>query len=129
MPVSYRIDSPNGIVWTKVTGVLTDEQLLRHKEALLADPAFRAGMKEISDVRDVERLDVTREGIRRFASFDAVHSSHLSAHEIALLVSDDLTFGLGRMYGALTEGNIGGVKVFRCESEVRSWAGLSTGET
>lgn len=129
MPISYRIDSANGIVWTKVTGVLTDGQLLQHKEALLSDPSFRPGMKEISDVRDVERLDVTRDGIQQFARFDAAHSSHLSAHEIALLVSDDLTFGLGRMYGALTEGNIGGVTVFRCESEVRSWAGLSTGET
>lgn len=72
MPITYRIDSERGIVLTAATGVLTDDEVMAHKRALAGDPGYRAGMRELSDVRGVERLDVTPEGVRLMASLDRV---------------------------------------------------------
>jgi hypothetical protein len=59
MPITYRIDTKQGLVLTAATGVLTDDELLEHKRALAADPTFSPGMRQLSDVRGVERLAVT----------------------------------------------------------------------
>ena len=56
MPISYEIDSVRRLVLATATGVLTDEDVLQHKQRLAKDPDFRPGMRELSDVRAIERL-------------------------------------------------------------------------
>lgn len=121
MPITYDIDETLGVVRTLVTGRLTDEQLIAHKHRLLADPRFTPGMKELSDVRGVEAMEVTPRGIAAAVSFDSSHSSKLDGHRLALLVPTDLVFGMARMYEMSTEGNTGGVQVFRSEDEALGW--------
>ena len=85
-------------------------------------------MCEIGDARGAERLDVTPEGIRRFAQFDEEHRERLAGYRLALIVGDDRTFGLARMYEALTRENVEGVRVFRDEAAAREWIGLDPEE-
>ena len=119
--ITYRIDEALGVVRTTVTGRLDDQDLLAHKRALLADPRFTVGMKELSDIRQCEQMDVTPQGIAAAASFDSDHSSELRAHRLGLLVPTDLVFGLARMYEMSTDGNTGGVMVFRTEEDALRW--------
>ncbi|MDH3206648.1 MAG: hypothetical protein OEO79_08550 [Gemmatimonadota bacterium] len=125
MAIRYEIDEERSIVMTTATGRLTDAELLAHKEALLADPRFRPGMKELSDIRGVEDLDVSPEGVMAAASFDSRNSPVLETHRLGLLVSTDLVFGMARMYEMRTDGNTGGVKVFRSEEEAMLWLDAS----
>jgi len=125
MAITYEIDEERSIVMTTVTGRLTDAELMAHKEALLADPRFSAGMKELSDIRGIEDLDVTPQGIMAAASFDSQNNAELATHRLGLLVPTDLVFGMARMYEMRTEGNTGGVKVFRNEEEAMLWLGAS----
>ncbi|NNG17368.1 MAG: hypothetical protein HKM89_12890 [Gemmatimonadales bacterium] len=90
MPIVYTIDSDNGLVLTKATGILTDAEVAEHKRALMADPDFRPGMRELSDVRSVERLDITRDGVRRFAALDEIHSPQLGDYKLAMVASADV---------------------------------------
>lgn len=125
MPISYDIDEHRGVVRTIATGRLTDEDLLDHKRALLADARFRPGMRELSDIRGVDQLDVTPQGIMEAASFDADYEAELGAHRLGLLVPSDLVFGMARMYEMRTAGSTGGVEVFRTEDEALRWLGSS----
>jgi hypothetical protein len=59
MPITYRIDQEHDVVWTTATGVLTDADLLAHKSRLINDADFKPGLRELSDVRAVDRLEVT----------------------------------------------------------------------
>jgi hypothetical protein len=124
MAISYRIDPQLGLVHTTATGVLKDEELLAHKRRLAEDPEFKPEMKELSDVRAVERLEVTTEGVRRLVATDQEQAPQLSDYKLALVVSTDIVFGMARMYQTLTEESVENVRVFRELDEARAWLGL-----
>jgi hypothetical protein len=69
MPISYRIDEARALVLTTATGALTDADILGLKARLQVDPRWSPGMRELADVREIDRLDVTTEGVRRMASW------------------------------------------------------------
>ena len=121
MPIDYRIDTKLGVIFTSANGVLTDQDLLQHKRRLLEDPQFRAGLAELSDVRNVDRLDVTPEGIRRFAQQDAADATTLGDYKLAIVASEPVVFGMARMYQARTSEALSNVMVFRTVSEARVW--------
>ena len=121
MAMTYEIDEERSLVRTTVSGRLTDADLLAHKHALLADPGFRVGMNELSDIRRVEEFEVTPEGITAAALFDSKNKADVGTHRLALVASADLVFGMARMYGMKTDGNTGGVGVFRNEEEAVVW--------
>ena len=110
MPISYRIDPDARLVRTVATGVLTDAELLEHKEQLAADPAFEAGMHQISDVRGVERLEVSAVGVRSFVSNDDRHAARFAGHRMAIVANSDVVFGMARMYQTMSRVKVG---VFR----------------
>ena len=125
MAITYAIDSALGVVFTKATGVLTDDDLVGHKQNLLRDPGFKPGMVELSDVRGVERLEVTPEGIRGFVTQDKADADRLRGFKLAIVASQDVVFGMARMYQMLTAENPLNVNVFRDMEKARVWLGLS----
>jgi hypothetical protein len=124
MPITYRVDAGEALVLTTATGTLTDQDILAHKKALLEDPSVVPGMAELSDVRAMTDLSVTPDGVRMFTSFDRANAP--ATDRLAIVASQDFTFGTARMYqmgGA--EDNVG---VFRTVEEARDWLGLPTTE-
>lgn len=124
MPITYRVDAGEALILTTATGTLSDDDILAHKRALLDDPSVVPRMAELSDVRGVTELAVTTDGIRMFTSFDRANAR--PDGRLAIVASEDFTFGTARMYqmgGA--EDNVG---VFRTVEEARDWLGLPTTE-
>jgi len=119
--MSYRIDPERALVLTQAWGVLTDSDILAHKEALLSDPAFGPHLSELSDVRRIERLDVTPAGVRAMVAHDATQSDRLGGHRLALLVDADAVFGMARMYQILGDRERDHVGVFRTEADATAW--------
>lgn len=122
--VTYRIDSECGVVLTTATGVLTEEDLLTHKHALRRDPDFRPGMVELSDVRGIERLQLTSDGVRRLVADDESDAGRMSSHKLAIVVSREVVFGMARMYGTLTQEHLPNLGVFRDMEEAKAWLGI-----
>ncbi len=128
MPISYTIDRQRNLVLTTATGVLTDEELLDHKRQLIADPEFEPGMKELSDVRRIERLDVSPAGVRRLAALDEEHVDRLGEdYRLAIVAPADASFGTARMYQILTESSVQNIGVFRDMEEAKDWLGVAGG--
>ena len=123
MPMTYRIDSRRRLVLTHATGVLTDDDVIAHKERLLRDPEFRSDMAELSDVRAIERLAVTATGVAAMVAHDTNHAGAWRGHRLALVVTSDVAFGMARMYQSLGDDGQGSVGVFRTMEEAEAWLG------
>ncbi|NIM49054.1 MAG: hypothetical protein GTO22_07315 [Gemmatimonadales bacterium] len=129
MPISYLIDTERGLVLTTASGVLTDDDLLEHKRILAADPDFAPGMRQLSDVRGVERLAVTPEGVRQMVTLDRDQADQLGDYKLAIVTTADVVFGTARMYQSLTDEDLEHVQVFRDMAEARVWLGLPSDDT
>jgi len=126
MPISYRIDAGRGVALTTATGTLTDRDILEHKKRLHADPAFTPGMHEMSDVRGVSDLQVTPHGVKRMVAHDAAQGSDAGSHRLAIIASEDVVYGMARMYETLSDGNPSpSVAVFRDYDAAAKWLGLA----
>lgn len=124
MPISYRIDVEHCLILTTASGTLTDDDIVQHKARIVQDPDFRPGMKELSDIRGVDQLNVTPAGIMEMVNQDAKDSTTVGSHQLALVVSKEVAFGMARMYQSLTKPNIETVGVFRDIDEARVWLQL-----
>ena len=124
MPISYRIDRQLRIIFTTAHGILTDDELLAHKHRLMRDPNFEAGMVELSDIRGVDQLAVTSEGVRRFVEQDRLDADRLGTYKLAIVAHQDVVFGMARMYETLTGENRPAVAVFRNMGEAKAWLAI-----
>ncbi len=124
MPITYQIDCQHKLVRTHAVGVLTDQDILGHKRKLAADPEFTAGMRELSDVRGVTDFQITPEGVRSMVSTDARHASKLQDYRLAIVASQEVVFGMARMYAILAERHVPNVSVFRDYLDAARWLGF-----
>jgi hypothetical protein len=124
MPTSYRIDRERGIIFSRGYGVLTDEDLQRHTESALADPAFDPGLDQLYDFTDVMETRVSAECIRELGR----RSVYGPGARRAFVTPKDHQFGLARMFEITSEDRSGRVVVFRSLAEARAWLGLEPEE-
>jgi hypothetical protein len=110
MPAEYRIDKERRLVLTTCSDALTTADLLAHGDKLLQDPDFTPDFCHFMDLRLVTKVEITSDELRRLAQ----RSVFSPESRRALLVSNDLTFGLSRMFGIHRE-ILGepGIRVFR----------------
>jgi hypothetical protein len=121
MPISYRIDEAKKLVLTTASGVLTDSDILQLKSSLVSDPRWTPGMRELSDVRSIDRLDVTTAGVQMMMQSDELHARALDSYRLAIVVAHQLVYGMARMYQMLTEHSVPNVRVFRDMEEAKRW--------
>jgi hypothetical protein len=121
MPITYRIDEAKGLVLTTATGALTDADILGLKARLAADPRWSPGMREQTDVRGIDRLEVTTEGVKRMVSWDAAAGPALRSYRLAIVAPRDEVYGMARMYQMLADSSVPNVGVFRDLAEAEQW--------
>jgi hypothetical protein len=96
--------------------------LLAHKSRLINDADFKPGLRELSDVRAVDRLEVTPNGISQFVARDKADSAKLHDHKLAIVASADVVYGMARMYQTLSDDETQHVMVFRVGWSRLRWA-------
>ena len=121
MPITYEIDDANGWVMMVGSGVITDEEVLTYRQTLLADSRYRPSMKLLSDMRGIERVQVTAGGIRRLVHEESAHAAELTARRLAIVTDSPVAYGMARMYQMLAENAGGAIQVFRRIDEAMAW--------
>jgi hypothetical protein len=121
MPITYHIDPERRLVLTHASGILTDADLLAHKDRLARDAAFDPGMRQLSDLRAIQRLDVSAAGVRAMVDHDTANAPRRAGHRMALVVPTDDAFGMARMYQIMGRHEDGNVGVFRSMPEAEAW--------
>jgi hypothetical protein len=120
--ISYQI--VDGIVFTTMEATLSLGDVRVYLAAVLADPAYHAGMPSLVDCRQVTAL-LSPADLRTIAAEIANITTAPVAGRCAVLAASDVVFGLVRMYEAYSEGAPVEVRAFRDYDEAMAW--LRTG--
>ncbi len=122
MPISYRIDAERNLILAEGHGILSDDDIINFRKQSLEDPAFKPGMRELSDYRRAERHEHTTEGLQSFIEYEKTSLAKMGEdYRIAIVTSSDLHFGFSRMYIAGVSEMLPEVQVFRDIDEAEAW--------
>jgi hypothetical protein len=118
MPGCYKIDKERRLVMTTGFGVVTRQDLLEHQNKLLADPDFDPTFSQLMDFGHMTKLEVTAADIRFFSERNIFAENARRA----IVVGDDVGFGLARMFEMLRDGKgEKGIRVFRRLEDGLEW--------
>jgi hypothetical protein len=118
MPAFYKIEKERRLVLSSGTGVFSKEDALFHQNRLLADPDFDPNFSQLLDFTHITHIDLSAADIQQLA----LRNIFSPDSRRAILVTNDLAFGLGRMYGSLRESaGEHGIRVFRSLEEALEW--------
>jgi hypothetical protein len=124
MPGAYDIHCSDRLVECTFTGPVSPLDCLHVIDQVLADPRYRQDYPCLVDNREIagafSRADIDQvipTVVRALAAMTA-------RPRVAILVSRDVQYGLGRMFQSLTS-HILNLRVFRDRAEAAAWLGGS----
>lgn len=123
MPTAYVLDPELRLVRSRAWGVLTADESTDHYQHIATDPGFEPVYRQVCDLRDVERIEISSDAIRELAR-TAVFAPGAKR---AFVASEDAQFGLSRMLQAFCELEGTQVGVFRTMVEAEEWLRLEPG--
>ncbi len=127
MPIDYRIDFDQRVVFAKARGSLTDQDVFAYQEEVWSAPEV-AGFDELVDMTEVDEIiHPPTERVRALANKSAKMDRPELASRFAVVAPQDFAYGLGRMYGTYRELNPGSTKkvaVFRSRKAALNWLGI-----
>jgi len=132
IPVSYRVDESTGFVLSRASEIVTGRDLTTYLSALLTDPTIPRPLRDLNDLRAVERFDVEPDAIRRLVSIAEAHPEQIRGAKLAVVAVNEIVYGMSRMLELLMDsspvaeklrerGAYGEMNVFRDIEEARSW--------
>jgi hypothetical protein len=125
MPTKLRIDPDARIVYSTLSGDIETEDLVRQVAAIRAHPQFDPEFNELIDASAVTSFNVSSEDVRRLADQD---SSFSPSADRVFVATQDLLFGLARMFQTFSAEKRPRFVVVRSLSEAYCQLGLGGGE-
>lgn len=117
MPIGYRIDEDLEVVFVRIHGELTEEELTSVAAALRSDRRFQPDWPSLTDARGEVAVELRPAFLRDYESpFDPYARR-------AVLVAEDLSLGMRRLYEAIAT-TPGVVTVTHNVSRALEWLGL-----
>jgi hypothetical protein len=126
VPIVYRIEPDVGLVILVHTGVVPDDEFLSSYRTLFGDPQYQKSFNMLVDLRRADSSARSPDTLRQLAEF--VRQLFGDAEEgpkVAVVAPEDISFGLARMYEALSDTVPWDFKVFRDVKVALPWLGLS----
>ena len=124
MPGAYTIDLARSLVLSRGWGALTDRELLAHVRAVTVDPRFARNFHQLADTRDVTNVQITAATIREMIRLNPF----VAGSRRALVVTNDVLFGMARMYQMLRGESPDELEIFRKMDDALQWLGLADAE-
>lgn len=121
MPISYCIDSDQGVVVSRAWGIVAGAEVHAHQRMLRADPAFDPVFRQLVDVRDATRIDMSATMMQLLAET----RPFLRGRPCAFVTATDEQFGMARMFATFAGLHGDDVQVFRDWRSAAEWLGLA----
>lgn len=122
MPVSATIDRDARLVFTTATGVLTRDDFIAHIANTWSDGSI-VSFHEIVDARTADASGLSADDLAAIVN-SGVEFDPDSSPRLALCVSSELAYGLGRMFSTMRETHVKNarqVQVFRDIDDALAW--------
>ena len=120
MTISYEIDQRERLVTSRLSGVVTNEEVRDHNEKLRADPEFDPGYRQLIDLSGITEVRVTTPTV----SSAAQDQYFAPGSRRAFVAPTDVTFGLARMFALYAESGGHTIEVFRDRKKAEEWLGI-----
>ena len=121
VPESYQIDRERELVISRAWKTFDDRELRTHYERLEADREFDPTYRQLIDVRDVKSFKLST-AVMLGTALAHVFRSGVPR---AIVVANEMQYGLARMFAAYSEADGQVVQVFRESKAAEEWLGLS----
>ncbi len=127
MPIRTRLLDARKIVVSVVKGSLAKEDLLCFRSAVARDLGDDASHRLLFDARRVAGFPISSEQLRSFAGFGVGRLRRFT--HIAILVPDDLAYGMARIYQAYARRyEAGTLRIFRDARDAWTWIQAPSGD-
>lgn len=103
MPIDYRIDPDNGVIYRRFTGDITLQDFEHHWRSMLADPAVPATLAMIVDMREC-RLLVHGEELSRLVADVIEPALGRRRWFSAVVVAAPVQYGITKQFMAYSRG-------------------------
>jgi len=125
MEIKKKISLPDGPIQLTASGAITGKEILQALQELLTDPDFKTNMDVLWDFRAVTTRNIDTQEIKDLVTFiRANQTKRGSDYRVALVVSQDLHYGLARMYEAYSQDLPAQIKIFGKLDEAIAWLKL-----
>src|ERR1700730_16769144 len=118
MPIRYVFDSTQQRLLTHADGLVTFQDLSEHLDAEERDRGL--GLPELFDARGAT-TNVTAQQVRTIVQRAVDTLGQIPRGPTAIVATDDVVFGMARMYAILTEQVGARVEVFRDVESANRW--------
>jgi hypothetical protein len=118
MPATVQIDPENKVIFLTVSGTLADAEMLALQATMSNDPRFQPHFCRLADMRGVDKVELTVDGIRKLAERDIFGSGARRA----IVAGQGLIYGFSRMFEMLAKAEE--TRIFSDINEARKWLGL-----
>jgi hypothetical protein len=126
VPISFSFNPERGVFVSKWVGAISDLELLQSYEELLASDEFVPGFHEIADARAADLSGVSVGGFTQLTTMvERAVAGKTDGFKTAVVAPKDLSYGLARMYQALSDESPETVRVFREAAGVLEWLGVT----
>ena len=126
MPIDYWLDKKHDIVVTRVTGLMTDEEIVSYMSRLIEDTSWPSGMNGYVDARGISGFEVTSAGIEKARKLGVTGEHRFSGSRWVIVTDQDAVFGMTRMYELTRNPETYQVCVFRHDEDALDWLGLDS---
>ena len=113
MSIDFEIDRSKGIAWVRVSGALDVPAAFERAVEFLDHPEFVPGMPTVWDLREADLSAIGQADMRLAGVWNRDLAERRGRARIALVVSDDFSFGVARMHQVWGESPNLEVSVFR----------------
>ena len=124
MPIHQRWDADYQTLFVRLEQPSSEREFLTWAQGLLHDESVPSGPRqEFIDLTEVSASIIDSDSLRQlaqaFSKGDVTKESR-----IAIVASEDVVFGLGRMYQAFRGEETVQLEVFRDAADARAWLGV-----
>jgi hypothetical protein len=115
--IQYRIDVDRHLVLTRIAGEVSAADVAAYYAELRADPQYSPAYSILNDLTGATPIGIVGASVRAMAAESPV----APGARLALVVGNDLHFGLARMLQVYAEGRDVQVEVFKDHAKAREW--------
>ena len=123
MPITYTIDKQRRSIHRVISGTVTSDEILASLTEILKHPDYQPGMKSLTDLRAIQHY-ASPQDVRQIANFILGRGDEVRGGKAAIVVAQDVSFGMARMLELLTESSPLSIGVFRDLKEAYEWLGI-----
>ncbi|OVE80785.1 hypothetical protein BVY04_04950 [bacterium M21] len=123
MPIRVRTIGEEGVVLSQHCGAVSDEEMLSTYRELFSGQEVLRESDFLVDLRKADSRSRSSDGIRQMAKASDLAPERGTKRKIAIVVNNDLSFGLARMYQAYAEQACQEVNILYSLDEALPWLG------